>query len=248
MPFRGGPTGGEEKEEALAAGTAAFKSILTENEVDEATQLAFFHRGMTQTSHFTTIGSTDADIRQMLKDDFCLDPAEGFAIRLQIGAVANAWSSAKKQKQKSEELQAEAKASGTPFVLQNHEFIILRKAAEKTLPKWDQNEIPSRVYVSKLMAEAGEDEPSAHCLSEVTGKDVDDTDRLKSEIDPITGKIQVRLVAKHGRLPRNPGELRIVHRRMANAWYLVYMKHGRTRPWLRDYTTDVFRRLTETFS
>ena len=228
------------KKEAQEQVDSDLKWLLSENGVSVEAQLVLFHFGLKKLRLFAGLADDKTDLRNMLKDQFGVDPDTSIQERLVVATVVVAWQAAQNYIVEDDKKKAEARASKIPKALTPVEHQAMRKAFEAqwgSLQKW---EVPSKSYLGLKQEDIEDDEPKAEKLTEVFSKDDSEDLHLTADVDIASGGlIKIKKGAQHGVMPQDPEELRVKLRIMGNAWLFLKTKHT-NRAWLKDLDKDVW--------
>ncbi|CAE8737766.1 unnamed protein product [Polarella glacialis] len=190
---------------------------------------------------FGTLGDDRSEVRIALKADYDMDPANGPAIRAQVGAAVCAWESAKDFTQQENKLRAESKILGTPRIVAHSDKLAMKRAVEGAHGKIPDAECPSTDYLSGKIEDIEDGEVMASPLDEVVSRKEAEhaTLDLTSAFD---GQGRLRLTtAKHkGKLPTTTEELRTKYRIEGNLWLMLAAKF-RNKPWLVGTDANTFQ-------
>eukprot|EP00972_Heterocapsa_arctica_P116208 16451931-Heterocapsa_arctica.AAC.1 len=111
------------------------KFLLEDRGVSAETLLKFEEKGVLTLSSFALIVDGRADLRELLKSDFALDPAQGFAQRVQQAAVVEAWEAAVQRSARAREEEALQRSARLPRTLTRTDHVAMRRAFESAFFK-----------------------------------------------------------------------------------------------------------------
>ena len=159
---------------------------------------------------FAALADSRADVRQALRDDLGVQPAD-LVRRAAIAAVVATWEASKDYASKESELRAEAKVLGIPRPVTQTDKSAMRAAYIQAHGALEEMFEPSDDYLSSKMEEIEPHEPTASPLSEVTSKKTAKTMGVQTTVDS-GGAVRIVKQRTRGKLPSNTEELRAVLR------------------------------------
>ena len=228
----------EQTAEAMRSGESDLKWLLSDNEVSMELQALLFHHKFNKMKVFLGLGENRAEVRETLRADFGLNPAEGIAMRQQLAMALAAWDAAKEYVSKDNTMRAEARTSHIPRPVTSNEHAAMLKAYEVRYGRLETGETPGKHYLGVKAEEIEDNEPKAESLKEVSSKDDGEDDFLLSEVGK-DGNLKVRKGVRDGKMPADPEELRARLKLVANCWLFLRTKHS-NREWLQDLDDKVF--------
>ena len=223
---------------AMNSGASDLKWLLADCDVGNDAQAVLFHLGFTKIRVFVGLGETRAEVKEAIKSDMGLDPAEGAGARVSIACLLSAWDAARLTATQELKAKAEHKASEVARPVAQQELTALRLAFETRYYKLDPREIPSKSYLGLKQEEIDENEPRAETLKEVTSREDHESSYLTADIS-ADGQIKVKKGVKDGSMPSNSEELRAKHKLIGNCWLFLKLRHT-NRPWLSDVDERTF--------
>ena len=223
---------------AMASGSSDLKWILADCEVSNEVQAVLFHLGFTKIRVFAGLGETRAEVKEAIKADAGLDPADGPAVRVQVAYVLSAWDATRLTAQKEMQAKAEHKAAEIVKPIANQELAALRTAFETRFFKLESKEVPSKSYLGLKQEEIDENEPRAESLKEVSSREDHESSFLTADIS-VDGIVKVKKGVKDGSLPNSSEELRLKHKLAGHCWLFLQLKHT-NRAWLLDVDVRTF--------
>ena len=153
--------------------TAAFTSagsdlvfLMDKKQVDEDIQAKFYHIGVTTVELFAVVAKYQADLENVLKESFELDPKD-LPSRIKAGKVVVAWLAAKARATKQADLDGECEARKVPKDIGTSDVAAMRKAFEKAWWELEDTQVPAKTYLEKKLDEVEKDELRAELLTEV---------------------------------------------------------------------------------
>ena len=183
-------------------------------------QAKFFEAGIVSMRQFAAVAADGEELRKSLKEDFALDPAAGLQTKITISKVVVAWESAKVRSQKRAEAEAKAEARQESKPLRGTDFKIMREAYEEKWWKLEKEQIPSRIYIEKIIEGIERAEPRAEALTEVVNCLEGEIDVLKA-VWNVSGSLKAIKTSPSIALPRDPKELRQRLALLGRAWAFV---------------------------
>jgi hypothetical protein len=192
---------------------------------------------------FSVLADTRAEVRDICKSDFAMDPASGPDVRASVAAVVAAWESSKDFIVKDNQLKAEAKALGQTRPVSSTDRSAMRRAVEAAFGELDERECPSPDYLASKLEEVELNEPSASSLDDITASDSISVSSIQTSLDNAGGLKIVKTKAK-GRLPNTTEELRLKLKIEGNTWLYIASKY-RNRAWLNGLTPGCWVKCTE---
>ena len=183
------PLSDDQKTAALEAAAWDLKFLLSDTGLDRDLQASIFYGGgpgaeFNALCLFKDMAVDTADLRSVLKDHFGLDPAAGLQPRAQVTKVVTAWTRAKEQVQKDDEMRAEAKAARMPRPVGNADFAAMKTAYEKLHPKMTLPETLAKSYLGGRLDQVEDNEPQAEFLADVLSKEDGQEDFVGASLHP----------------------------------------------------------------
>ena len=120
----------EEKTHALLLGGADLVFLFDKKLVDEDIQAKMFHIGVTTVEQFAVLAKDQADLEEVLKVNFELDPKD-LPSRIRAGRVTVAWLAAKARASKQADLDGECEARRVPKDIGTSDVAAIRRSFEK---------------------------------------------------------------------------------------------------------------------
>ena len=208
-----------EKDIALKAGDAGLVFLFDKKLVDEETQAKFFHIGVTTVEQLAVIAKDQADLEEVLKDNFGLDPKD-LPSRVRAGRVTVAWLAAKALAGNQADLDGECEARKVPKDIGSSDVAAMRRAFEKAWWELEDSQVPAKTYLEKKLDEVEKDDLRAELLTEVLTVPEDDPDTLKT-IWTTSNELKAVKVGARVSLPRDPEEFRRRITVLGTAWLFV---------------------------
>ena len=165
-------------EEALRLGSSDLRYTLSRNDVRDDLQANFFEHEITTVSKFSSFFRDEADLVNVLRDDFNLDAAASLASRAQVASVICAWKDTQTKAKRQSEVEAEMDTREWTKPIPTGDYIQLRTAFFNRFGVVEDKVVPAKEYLEKKLQELENGEFRAETLSEVVGKDEIDPDVL----------------------------------------------------------------------
>ena len=170
---------------------------------------------------FSALGDDRASVRAALLADFALNPADGAAVRAQVGAVVSAWEASSDFIEADMKIRAEPKILGTPRSLSAGDKLAMGKAVETTFGKIAEKECPSNVYIASKLEDLEEGELVASPLDEIISR----ADGCSAQLDLASsldaqGRLKVTKSKPKSMMPTSTEELRTKLAVEATTWGL----------------------------
>ena len=216
-----------------------FKFLLDREKVPEdvAKKLAEF--GIDTIAKFGALVDTPDEMREMLKADFGLDSkGGGLDAKCKVATILVAWSTARKRADKLAEHEGQQEVDGVPKRMATGDHGAMRKTLEGRHWKLEDELVPAKSYVERIMDRVEKDDLKAELLTEVLSIR-DDTEEVMAPVWGKDGTLRAMKVATKLALPQNPEQLRRRVNVLGAAWAFVASAHG-GRPYLKDFDLHVF--------
>ena len=225
---------------AMALELSSELSFMLEREgVDNTIQDKLREAGIVTVAKFAAIVDTQAELRDLLKDEFGLDSkAGGLAVKAKVSSVLVAWAAAKKRAEKQADVDGEREARNEPKPIAVGDMHAMKKAFETRFWKLDEELTPCRGYLEKLLDRVEKDDLKAEKLSDVRSIRDDGDEQLRPVWDSSMALKAIK-VTPTVPLPANPEQLRRRLSIMGAAWVFVAGAHG-SRPYLKDADMHVW--------
>ena len=226
-----------EKQDALRAGGADLVFLFDKKLVDEDTQAKMFHIGVTTVEQFAVLAKDQADLEDVLKVSFELDPKD-LTSRVKAGRVTVAWLTAKSRAAKQADLDGECEARKVPKDIGTSDVSAMRKAFEKAWWELEDSQVPAKTYLEKKLDEVEKDELRAEPLTEVLTVPEDDPDTLKT-IWTSNNELKAVKVGAKVSLPKDPEEFRRRITVLGTAWLFISYQQTH-KDYLKGLTPQTF--------
>ena len=222
--------------EKLGLGASDLRFLLTNHGIKDDHQGALFYDTVAKFAAFVT---TAADLVEVLKKEFSLDPATSLANRAQAASYTVAWQSAQARTEATSETREWAK----PIPVSD--YIAMRQRFAKAFGAPEDKHVPAKEYIEKKLAELEAGEFRAETLGEVLSRDEVDREVLTPHWD-AKGHLSIKKRSNSVALPTGPEQLRLRLTVMHNALAMIKLKHtGRAE--LADITADLFEKYKDYF-
>ena len=228
-------------EQKLELGASDLRLLLTNHGIQDAHQGALFEAGVDTMAKFAAFVTTAADLVEVLKKEFSLDPATSLANRAQVASYTVAWQSAQARTKQQAEVEAtspETREWAKPIPVSD--YIAMRQRFAKALGEPEDKRIPAKEYIEKKLAELEAGEFRAETLGEVLSRDEVDPDVLVPHWD-AKGHLSVKKGSSSVAMPTGPEQLRLRLTVMYNVLAMIKLKHpGRNE--LTDINADLIEK------
>ena len=136
-----------EQTAAMLAGTSELKYLLARENVSTKIQALFYHVGAVTLARFSTFASSEAELKEVLKDNMGLDSSTSLAIRGEVSGVLAAWSSSRDRTSELSRLQGTMDATRQNKPLLGSEYLMMKRSFEQLYGVRDDADTPARVYL-----------------------------------------------------------------------------------------------------
>jgi hypothetical protein len=211
--------------------------LMDKKGVDEDVQAKLYHIGVVSVELFSVFAKDQADLEDILKDNFGLDPTDLMS-RVPASKVVVAWMAAKARATKQAELDGECEARKVPKDIGTSDITAMRKAFEKAWWTLEDSLVPAKTYLEKKLDEVEKDELRAEMLTEVLTVPEDDPDTLKT-IWTSNNELKAVKVGAKVALPKDPEEFRKRITVLGTAWMFVAFQQTH-KPYLKGLTPQCF--------
>ena len=192
---------------AMAAGTSELKYAFARDGVSERIQAIFFHVGVVTLARLSTFATTDAEIRQVLKDNMGLDADTSLTARAEVSGILCCFRSAGTRTTEMSKQLGVMDAMQQSKPLMGSDYLIMRNAYEALYGSLEEVEAPARVYLEKRIAEMEAGDMRAESLQTVLHRDQDGDEILQPQWD-ANGAVKLKRTVSDILDPQNPEELR----------------------------------------
>ena len=227
-------------EQKLELGASDLRFLLTNHGIQDAHQGALFEAGVDTMAKFAAFVTTAADLVEVLKKEFSLDPATSLANRAQVASYTVAWQSAQARTKQQAEVEATSETREWAKPIPVSDYIAMRQRFAKAFGEPEDKHIPAKEYIEKKLAELEAGEFRAETLGEVLSRDEVDPDVLVPHWD-AKGHLSVKKGSSSVAMPTGPEQLRLRLTVMYNALAMIKLKHpGRNE--LTDINADLIEK------
>ena len=102
---------------------------------------------------FAASATDEADLKQMLKDSFSIDPSASLKLRAQAAGVVVAWKTATLRVERQAEAEATNEVRDTAKPIPSTDYIAMRQAFAAKFGDLEDRHIPAKEYIEKKLAE-----------------------------------------------------------------------------------------------
>ena len=211
-------------EESLKLGSSDLRFTLSRNDVQDGMQALFFEQGITSVNKFSSFFRDEADLIQVLRDEFGLDAAASLSDRAQVASIICSWKDTQTKAKRQSELEAEMNTREWSKPIPTGDYVQLRNSYSQIHGVLDDKVTPAKEYLEKKLQELENGEFRAETLSEVIAKDEVDPDVLTPIFD-TKGNLSVKKGSSMVPLPSGPEQLRRRLSIMQNCMMMLSIKH-----------------------
>ena len=227
-------------EQKLDLGASDLRFLLTNHGIKDDRQGALFEAGVDTMAKFAAFVTTAADLVEVLKKEFSLDPATSLANRAQVASYTVAWQSTQARTKQQAEVEATSETREWAKPIPTSDYIAMRQRFAKAFGEPEDRRIPAKEYIEKKLAELEAGEFRAETLGEVLSRDEVDPDVLVPHWD-AKGHLSVKKGSSSVAMPIGPEQLRLRLTVMYNALTMIKLKHpGRNE--LTDINADLIEK------
>ena len=124
--------------------------LLEREGVDADFQKKLLAAGVNTVGKFAALVDTQAELRDLLKDEFGLDSrAGGLQVKAVVAAILVSWAAATKRQEKRAELEGELDARGEPKPVGVTDAMAMKRAFETRFWPLEEERTPCRTYLEK---------------------------------------------------------------------------------------------------
>ena len=134
-------------------GASGLRFLLTNHGIQDAHQGALFEAGVDTMAKFAAFVTTAADLVEVLKKEFSLDPATSLANRAQAASYTVAWQSAQARTKQQAEVEATSETREWAKPIPVSDYIAMRQRFAKAFGEPEDKRIPAKEYIEKKLAE-----------------------------------------------------------------------------------------------
>ena len=224
---------------ASSTGSSELTFLLEREGVEADFQTKLLGAGVNTVGKFAALVDSQAELRDLLKDEFGMDSrAGGLKVKAAVAAVLVSWAAAKKRQEKRAELEGELDARGEPKPVGVNDALAMKQAFETRFWTLEEERTPSRTYLEKKLEQVEKNDLRAELLTEVLCQRDDGDEVLKPVWDTALSLKAVK-VARKIAAPANPEQLRRRFATMGAAWVFVAAAHP-SRPYLQGVGMQVW--------
>ena len=140
-------------EQKLDLGASDLRFLLTNHGIKDDHQGALFEAGVDTVAKFAAFVTTAADLVEVLKKEFSLDPATSLANRAQVASYTVAWQSAQARTKQQAEVEATSETREWAKPIPTSDYIAMRQRFAKAFGEPEDRRIPAKEYIEKKLAE-----------------------------------------------------------------------------------------------
>jgi hypothetical protein len=223
----------------------ALAFILSEKGVPQDIQDLFITEGVRSVSIFSHLADAPAELRQILKDDYGLDPTENAltvdvrrARRSNLARVLDAWGAATIRVSEANKRDAERRADRMPKVVAGNEHVEMRFAFERRFGRIADKIWPCEMLVEGRLEMIENGTLEAEPLTRVVPKDLAQSNSLDLDLDKLN-RFRLKEGMKEIAMPSSSEDLRRRIQTLAITFYLAKVRHP-NRAFLEDAEPDVW--------
>ena len=148
----------------LALGGFELRFLLVHHKVSDEIQCELYQNGIDSIAKFAASATDEADLKQMLKDPFSIDPSASLKLRAQAAGVVVAWKTATLRVERQAEAEATNEVRDTAKPIPSTDYIAMRQAFAAKFGDLEDRHIPAKEYIEKKLAEleSGNSGPSRY--------------------------------------------------------------------------------------
>ena len=192
--------------ESLKLGSSDLRFTLSRNVPDEM-QAHFFENGVTSVGKFSSFFRDEADLVNVLRDDFNVDAANALSDRAKVASVICSWKDTVTKAKRQAEVEAEMNSREWTKPIPVCDNVQLRNVFQNAVGHVVDRVLPSKEYLEKKLQELENGEFRAETLAEVVSKDEIDPDVLVPIFDS-KGSLSVKKGSTTVAMPTGPEQLR----------------------------------------
>ena len=208
----------------LALGGSELRFLLVHHKVSDEIQCELYQNGIDSVAKFAASATDEADLKQMLKDSFSIDPSASLKLRAQAAGVVVAWKTATLRVERQAEAEATNEVRDAAKPIPSTDYIAMRQAFAAKFGDLEDRHIPAKEYIEKKLAELESGEFRAEPLSEVISRDEVDPDTLQTHWD-AKGTISIRRGGSKTAMPSGPEQLRLRLTVLHNVLIMIQLRH-----------------------
>lgn len=212
--------------------------------VSAEVQKKIYAHGFTTLRTFAGLEESRAEVREVLKTDFGLDPAGNASLRKEVALLLSVWEAARSHLSFQEKNKQESKNGCQNRLVQASDYAAMRAAVEVLHGRLRDKEAPSKSLVASKLEHVEDGAPVVEDLRDVTSLEDAEVEAYNAVIDPSSATLKIRPGKTMTTPPASPEDLRLRHRRIGLAWDFIKSRHT-TRAWLPSSAVDIFRRLSD---
>ena len=133
----------------LALGGFELRFLLVHHKVSDEIQCELYQNGIDSIAKFAASATDEADLKQMLKDPFSIDPSASLKLRAQAAGVVVAWKTATLRVERQAEAEATNEVRDTAKPIPSTDYIAMRQAFAAKFGDLEDRHIPAKEYIEK---------------------------------------------------------------------------------------------------
>ena len=206
--------------------------VLDEKCVPKAFQDKLAAEGVRTLSVFAHMADTPGELRQVLKEDWDLDPgapsaeaAQRRSVRTTTAYILDAWTAATVRISEANKRDAERRADRLPKVCSGTEHVLMRRSYETAYGRTTDKIWPSTMFIEKRLEQIENGTLEAEPLTRVIPQDLATSNSMDIVTD-TRNLFRLKEGMKDVPMPKNSEELRARIRTLAITFYLAKLRHG----------------------
>ena len=197
----------EDRKAAMEKASTDLAFLLAREGVRDDLQAKLFDAGITAVNKFAAFAQDADDLKQVLKDSFGLDSADGLSARVQVASIICAYRAALTRTTEVARFEGELEARQLTKPLPNTEYTAMRVAFEARWWRLEESEVPARTYLERRLEELEKGDMRAEPLSSVHSREEEEPELL-TPVWSATGSMTLRRGQTAGQTPAGPETLR----------------------------------------
>ena len=236
------PIDEHEIDELVSKLSMDLRYLLDAEKISLGIQAKLVKLGITDLNAFAKLEDTQSLMRDVIKEEIGIHPADGGGNRGMMARILSAWDSAVQRGVKRKAAEAESSALDMPRRLPKPDHIAILRAFNKLHgpPDLEEEEIPGPRWTESRLDQIESNAIKPEKLSEaVTWSEEDGSEALALTLGSNRTVQAIRAAPPKGQLPISPEQLRTVLKLMSRHWEFVRLK-APLAALLGDYSMDVW--------